>query len=298
MKKKPLTIFSVLMNVLNSLDTKKSYSVNEISEKTGLHWNTTKHYLDILVFLQNFSPKISSKDNKTQVLEKSNFFKELNIDKKILFNLYENNAFDEFSAISIKEVLPHINIQQDLDELVAKEKIMQINESDKFLITRTGKIDILNLYSSFTEEIFKSSRNEREEKFEYLKENDDIKQIIKQNSELISLNKKMQEQFSLQSNSIADLCNIFRLYARNFKVPDIQESYQDDIMNIPEAANKLANEIQFRNYFILFNFEGSYSSNDEFIPQRGPDIDTEKIRQYCNFYKQKSLENLLESKGG
>ena len=298
MKKKPLTIFSVLMNVLNSLDTKKSYSVNEISEKTGLHWNTTKHYLDILVFLQNFSPKISSKDNKTQVLEKSNFFKELNIDKKILFNLYENNAFDEFSAISIKEVLPHINIQQDLDELVAKEKIMQINESDKFLITRTGKIDILNLYSSFTEEIFKSSRNEREEKFEYLKENDDIKQIIKQNSELISLNKKMQEQFSLQSNSIADLCNIFRLYARNFKVPDIQESYQDDIMNIPEAANKLANEIQFRNYFILFNFEGNYSSNDEFIPQRGPEIDTEKIRQYCNFYKQKSFENLVETKGG
>lgn len=35
--------------------------------------------------------------------------------KKILFNLYENNAFDESSAIPIKEILPHINLQQDLE---------------------------------------------------------------------------------------------------------------------------------------------------------------------------------------
>ena len=69
MKKKPSYIFSILLNILNNLKLEEGYSVNEISEKSGLHWKSTKEYLDLLIHLFRFAPKIMINDNnKVQII--------------------------------------------------------------------------------------------------------------------------------------------------------------------------------------------------------------------------------------
>ncbi|HEA71097.1 hypothetical protein LCGC14_0943900 [marine sediment metagenome] len=155
MKKKPSLIFSILMNVLSNLEVNEEYSINEISEKTGLHWQTVNEYLRTLTHLLDFSPKIKiNNNNKIQIQKKSEFFDNLSVGQRILVTLYESKSFDEKSSMRIRKVFPNPIVEVFLEKLTAKQQIKKISEEEKYFITKQGKIVVISLYSELTNKIF------------------------------------------------------------------------------------------------------------------------------------------------
>lgn len=196
MKKKPSAIFSILINILNNLNISEEYSINEISEKSGLHWKTTKEYLDLLLHLFRFSPKIkyNGENNKIQILNHSNHFEDLSLSQKILVNLYENRSFDDNSALKIKDYILNNDIDLYLEELLAKEHIYEVPDSKKYYITKAGKINVLEIYSEITKEIFNIQIPEEIQEKSVLDENKIIKKLIKQNNDILIQTKLLNAQ--------------------------------------------------------------------------------------------------------
>lgn len=196
MKKKPSAIFSILINILNNLNISEEYSINEISEKSGLHWKTTKEYLDLLLHLFRFSPKIkyNGENNKIQILNHSNHFEDLSLSQKILVNLYENRSFDDNSALKIKDYILNNDIDLYLEELLAKEHIYEVPDSKKYYITKAGKIHVLEIYSEITKEIFNIQIPEEIHEKSVLDENKIIKKLIKQNNDILIQTKLLNAQ--------------------------------------------------------------------------------------------------------
>lgn len=196
MKKKPSAIFSILINILNNLNISEEYSINEISEKSGLHWKTTKEYLDLLLHLFRFSPKIkyNGENNKIQILNHSNHFEDLSLSQKILVNLYENRSFDDNSALKIKDYILNNDIDLYLEELLAKEHIYEVPDSEKYYITKAGKINVLEIYSEITKEIFNIQIPEEIQEKSVLDENKIIKKLIKQNNDILIQTKLLNAQ--------------------------------------------------------------------------------------------------------
>ncbi len=196
MKKKPSAIFSILINILNNLNISEEYSINEISEKSGLHWKTTKEYLDLLLHLFRFSPKIkyNGENNKIQILNHSNHFEDLSLSQKILVNLYENRSFDDNSALKIKDYILNNDIDLYLEELLAKEHIYEVPDSKKYYITKAGKINVLEIYSEITKEIFNIQIPEEIQEKSVFDENKIIKKLIKQNNDILIQTKLLNAQ--------------------------------------------------------------------------------------------------------
>lgn len=160
MKKKPSMIFSILLNTLNDLNLKDEYSVNEISEKSGLHWKTTNEYIGILFNIMRFAPKIKLNDVNGKIIIKkhSSYYEELTNSQKILMYLFENKAFNEETAISISNFEHLENFGIYTEDLILKEQISKINELDKYYILKSGEKIAHSILSKITKKIY--SKNE------------------------------------------------------------------------------------------------------------------------------------------
>lgn len=165
-KKKPSEIFSILINILNNLDLEKKYTINEISKKSGLHWQTTNEYIKILKHIQLFSPKINVQDNeKIQVVNFSEKFKDIPISQRILVTLYDNKAFNEASSIEIEKIIDESDISYFLSDLLSKEHILKATKENRYFISKKGKINVISFYSNQTKDIF-NIYNSSEEPFD------------------------------------------------------------------------------------------------------------------------------------
>jgi len=196
MKKKPSLIFSILLNVLSNLETNEEHSINEISEKSGLHWQTVNDYIRILSHILKFSPKIKINDNnKIQIIKQSEFFDDLSISQKILVTLYESKSFDEKSSLKIKNVISDLDLDISLEELTAKQQIKQNPQDDKYFITKQGKVIVISLYSDMTKQIYNFDDNiakySGKEPFNEAIQNLNLKYttIINQNNEILLQNR-------------------------------------------------------------------------------------------------------------
>ncbi len=216
MRKKPRTIFSVLLNILNNLDVNNEYSINEISDKAGLHWKTTEEYLEILFNIIRFIPKTKlNEENGKIVIEKhSNYYEELTLSQKILVNLYEHKAFDEKSAVPIEYFNSTVDLEIYVEDLILKEQIAKIDEDDYYFILQEGKKIAFSIFSQITAEIFSidaetklkdqeignlgSEFNEINRKYDELIVNYRI--IQKQNEAIINQNKRMFSLINMFSN--------------------------------------------------------------------------------------------------
>ncbi len=196
MKKKPSLIFSILMNVLSNLETNDEYSINEISEKSGLHWQTTNEYIRILTHILKSSPKIKINDNnKIQIIKRSEFFENLSVGQRILVMLYESKSFDEKSAMRIKNVISDPELEVTLEKLSAKEQIRKVSPEDKFFITKQGKIVVIGLYSDNSSQIFSFDENSGEDFLNEVsseaieKLNLKYNKLVNQNNEILMQNR-------------------------------------------------------------------------------------------------------------
>ncbi len=182
------------MNVLSNLKINEEYSINEISEKSGLHWQTANDYLRILSHLLKFSPKIKINDNnKIEVISHSDFFERLSINQRILVTLYESKAFNEKSAIRIKKIISDPDLEIYLEELTSKEQIKKNTSEDEYFITNRGKTVVISLYSDITQDIFSFDYDIEEiSQMETSKEN--TEKINLQNNMIINQNNEIMEQ--------------------------------------------------------------------------------------------------------
>ncbi len=212
MKKQPSQIFSILINLLNNLDLEKEYSINEISEKSGLHWKTTNDYMKILNYLQSFSPKIKINDkNKIQIINYSEAFNKLSLSQKILVSLYENKAINEKSALLIEKIFIDADIQISLEDLVAKENIKKTSEDSKYYITKRGKLNVISFYSDITKSIFKIYDLEQESSINV--ESNDFQNHLKQQNEILV---KQYHEIKEQNNLILFLfTNLIKGFERD-----------------------------------------------------------------------------------
>ncbi|MEJ2252742.1 MAG: hypothetical protein P8Y97_24175, partial [Candidatus Lokiarchaeota archaeon] len=173
-------------NVLNNLKKEREYSINELSENSGLHWKTTKDYIDLLIHLFKFAPKMkyNLENGRIKILEQSSYYNELTPSQKILLYLYENKAFDKASAFPIQEEIFGEKVKIHIEDLILKEQISQINSTEKYVITKRGKVNIIELYSDITSEIFnfkelkeKPEKKSLEDKY--------MSRIVKQNNKIL-----------------------------------------------------------------------------------------------------------------
>ena len=246
MKKKPSQIFSILLNVLNNLNLKENYSINEISEISGLHWNTTKEYIDLLIHILKFAPQIKlDENNKVQIRQHSKIFDDLTLNQKILVSLYENKAFNENSAINLKELFQVENLDNYLEDLTVKEQIIQVNNKDQYFITKRGKMMVIELFSEITSSIFTESGKDKQIESE-LDTKSYLKTIVRQNNLMINEIKSLETQ----NNSLNEL---------------LKESYSNKTQLInPFLIRELRNISPI--YQNRAEFE-KFSSNDEVSPQ-------------------------------
>jgi hypothetical protein len=106
MKRKPIEIVGTLLNGLNSLNKNGKYSINEIHEKTGFHYNTVKEYMKLINLIQCFSPRIEMNlnSNKISIKEYAPFTTTFNDTQQLELMLFVNRALSEESAKNIKEL--------------------------------------------------------------------------------------------------------------------------------------------------------------------------------------------------
>jgi predicted transcriptional regulator len=184
MKKKPSMIFSILINTLNNLKQNEEYSINEISEKSGLHWQTANEYLRTLLYLFKFSPKfiINDKD-KIEIINHSEVYKDLSKSQKILLYLYESKAFNPDTSISLDDYFESNDLETYVEELIAKEQIERIPEEEQYFLTKAGKLLVISIYSRIEKSLFDlknmgiNVKDESEAKI-------DAESLFKQNQEI------------------------------------------------------------------------------------------------------------------
>ena len=272
MKKKPSLIFSILLNVLSNLEVNEEHSINEISEKSGLHWQTTNEYLRILTHLLKFSPKIKINDNnKIQVIKQSEFLDNLSISQRILVTLYESKSFGEKSSIRIKNVITDLDLDISLEELTAKQQIKKIPRDDKYFITKQGKVIVISLYSDMTKQIYNLDDNtdnySQKETFNETIEKLNLKYstIINQNNEILLQNRiimlflgklgykfeggyREATEFNLQeltsSESSSDILSYFQ---KRFNLKKTFQTYQEVNINI-KTSDKISSDYEYSEF--------------------------------------------------
>ncbi|MHA1758521.1 MAG: hypothetical protein ACTSVV_17275 [Promethearchaeota archaeon] len=152
MRKDPNSIFSIILQTLNSLKNGKEYTINKISQMSKIHWTTTEKYLKLLDYIQNFVPNFKllindlGKIEGIKLLSKNKNYSKLDKKDKVIIKLYENDAFSSEKATKI---------ESDLNsELESLKKFGLINEiSNKFFLTKSGRLVALNLLTDLQKNI-------------------------------------------------------------------------------------------------------------------------------------------------
>ncbi|MHA2008931.1 MAG: hypothetical protein ACXABO_12245 [Promethearchaeota archaeon] len=271
MKKKPSVIFSILINTLNNLDLNTEYSVNEISEKSGLHWQTTNEYLKILMELIKFSPKIKLNvdNNKFRIIEHSDFFKKLSINQQILIHLYENKAYNAENALRIDQIYPSVEEETFLNDLLLKKQIRYDSTNGKYYLTKMGKSLVISIYSDLSKGIFNFTEIHSETKSPDQKYLTLIEKLVQQNERITN---QVNLISSHNKRLLTLLINIFQIMEENLtKGANTQPLFQ-----IKEIYNQIIPHPKNVNFINVSNLPDEFSSNSD-INQ----LSNEEILEYC-----------------
>ncbi|MHA1520560.1 MAG: hypothetical protein ACTSRK_10305 [Promethearchaeota archaeon] len=157
MKRKPIKIITDLTNILNGYPQNMEIKINEIKERTDIHWNTAKDYLYLIYFIQNLVPKlnISKIEEKLtiSIKENSNLIHSMDDEKRFIIHLFVQKAFEEETAIFL-ETRNH--------EYLAKlemEKLIFSIDGRKYFLRRSGKIRAKQILSNLYLQISNLSDN-------------------------------------------------------------------------------------------------------------------------------------------
>ncbi len=146
MRRDPLSIVSILIQTLESLNENTDYNFNEVSNRSNLHWETVKKYIFLIKHIQNLAPIIEIESNKFRLMKKVKD-QSLNIQTKLLLSLFYSKAFHEETAINI--------VNQDkslIKNLIDNEFIQETN--NKFFLTDSGKRTAFRFYKKNRDSIY------------------------------------------------------------------------------------------------------------------------------------------------
>lgn len=136
MKRNPQDIILILSHTLNNLNFREKYNINNIRDRTKLHWKTAHRYINLIAFIQEYIPEIEienkSNSNLTFKIKKfCKFLQKYEENEKILIFLFVNQAFDIKSSQKISS---------ENSTLIPKlEEIGLIkNNNSQFYLTETG----------------------------------------------------------------------------------------------------------------------------------------------------------------
>ena len=124
MKRKPIQITAGLINAMNSYNKDHKYSINEVHELTGYHWNTVKDYVKLIILIEKFAPKlkIDEKSNEIIIAKQSPYLKNFSILEQLILYLFICKAFNEESAINKHKILlsdkSTLNINDEFKEFI------------------------------------------------------------------------------------------------------------------------------------------------------------------------------------
>jgi hypothetical protein len=139
MKRKPIDITTGLLNILNSFQTNREYSINEIKQKTGFHWQTISDYTLLIQLIQEFGTKIkiNPKTKKIRITSSSNYINFLTFEEQIISFLFIEKAFDESNSIS-EDILLNLFPQNEIKTIETTPfiKASMINILNRKNITR------------------------------------------------------------------------------------------------------------------------------------------------------------------
>lgn len=193
MKRKPSSIVTGLINILNSLRKGSEYSINQIKDKTGFHWETIHDYIILLRLIEEFGPKIefNPQNKKIKIKEYSKPFVKLNLEDQIVLFLFLEKKFGEDSSCEIKE-LKHDFSTKKLAEL-KKSKYFQFNsrKTSMIYLSKLGKFRGQGILSSIHGEM--AEFVDKKANYELNKEN---REVIKPFHQELNPLKNIEESFS------------------------------------------------------------------------------------------------------
>ena len=156
MKRKPIDITTGLLNIFNSFQTNRDYNINEIRQKTGLHWQTISDYILLIQLIQEFGTKIKINPitKKIRIMSSSNHMKFLTLEEQIVTFLFIEKAFDETNSISediLLNFFPHNEIKTiNASPFINTILINTLNKkfNTKFYLSRRGNFKAQGILSS------------------------------------------------------------------------------------------------------------------------------------------------------
>jgi len=287
------------------------YSINEISEQAGVHWKTASEYLRLLVYLQRFAPKIrfDKENNRIHISNHSAYFNELNLSQRILIVLYESGAFNESRAIFIKEYFPNEDIQNEIEILLAKETIKNEPESEKFFITKSGKIMIFEIYSTLTEDNFKEGYTDNINLLEHLRQQNDniLKNQIElnktfgligdQNPAFFPSDEVLQNKIIDEMHKVGEDLKPAKLGKVKETMAEIKENkvLVDDIMSLIYEAERSVKNYEFGIKTDVLLYESpyeeaiaNYQEAKKLFQKIGWDEEASRLVSTIKFYKEKN----------
>lgn len=154
MKKDPLNIITSLIFNLNLLEENRTYNINEFKFLRNLeyHWITIKKYLKMISLIQEYSPEIQIIDDSKLKIKKSKIYKNLTEKEKTIIYLFNNQAFDQNSAVFLPDDFEISKISKSIGYLFNK------TESNKYYLTKSS----LDLYKSIKQSLSDLIFNEKE----------------------------------------------------------------------------------------------------------------------------------------
>ncbi len=149
MKRKPINIVADIVNSLNGYQKELKFNINAMKERTNLHWNTSKEYLNLIYFIQNFAPeinKVNSEKNEFTISQYSKYFNHFELEEQIIVHLFLEKAFDKKTSIN---VVPIIEIQNDINQLGKSEfiRIFKINNNYNGYLNLKGRFKAQGIIS-------------------------------------------------------------------------------------------------------------------------------------------------------
>jgi len=152
-KKEPINISISLIVSLNLLEENKEYNINEIKtlKNLGHHWITINKYLKIFNFINKYCPKLELNGSRLRIIY-SKIYHRLSEKEKFILYLYNNQAFDEKSAVDFIKDLNLEQIEESLNYLFKK------TQNSRFYLTESG----INKYRLIEQNLSDLIYNEKE----------------------------------------------------------------------------------------------------------------------------------------
>jgi len=148
MKRKPIQITAGLINAISSFNKGQKYSINEVHELTGYHWNTVKDYVKLIILIEKFAPKlkIDEKSNEIIIAKQSPYFKNFSVLEQLILYLFICKAFNKEYAIKKNKIL--LNDQSTLNINDGFKEFIKNTSNGALYLTLKGKFKAQGILAS------------------------------------------------------------------------------------------------------------------------------------------------------